>query len=184
MGINVKPALAALSLPLPALHTPIKTHHPPWVALVGPRDARDGNPPSKLHRTALNPIPTKTQEPDQLRRSKNHRPRPRGDDSGCVGGGVDKSGDRRDDGRPNRGLEHPSGPPRERGRRRGLRRVGDSRPGRESPTRRSPRRRPRSRGGPEGCSSPLFGRPSPRRSPLLSTPPPTQPLSSPRGLGR
>ena len=57
------------------------------------------------------------------------------------------------------------------------------RPGRESPTRRSPRRRPRSRGGPEGCSSPLFGRPSPRRSPLLSTPPPTQPLSSPRGLG-
>mmetsp|Transcript_16177 Transcript_16177/g.45860 ORF Transcript_16177/g.45860 Transcript_16177/m.45860 type:complete len:147 (-) Transcript_16177:41-481(-) len=57
------------------------------------------------------------------------------------------------------------------------------RPGRESPTRRSPRRRPRSRGGPE-CSSPLFGRPSPRRSPLLSTPPPTQPLSSPRGLGR
>ena len=58
------------------------------------------------------------------------------------------------------------------------------RPGRESPTRRSPRRRPRSRGGPEGCSSPLFGRPSPRRSPLLSTPPPTQPLSSPRGLGR
>ena len=100
------------------------------MAKFSPRDARDAQPPSKLHRKALNPTPTKTQEPDQLRRSNNHRPRPRGDDSGCVGGGVDKSGDRRGDGRPNRGLEHPSGPPRERGRRRGLRRVGDSRPGR------------------------------------------------------
>jgi len=59
-----------------------------------------------------------------------HRPRQRGDDSGCVGGGVESRGDRRGDGRPNRGLEQPSGPPRLRGRRRGLRRVGDSRPGR------------------------------------------------------
>ena len=74
--------------------------------------------------------PTQVQEPDQLRRSNNHRPRPRGDDSGCVGGGVDKRGDRRGEGRPKSGLEQPSGPPRERGRRRGLRRVGDSRPGR------------------------------------------------------
>ena len=43
---------------------------------------------------------------------------------------MDKRGDRRGDGRPKSGLEQPSGPPRERGRRRGLRRVGDSRPGR------------------------------------------------------
>ena len=59
-----------------------------------------------------------------------HRPSPRGEDNGCVGGGVESRGDRRGDGRPNRGLEQPSGPPRLRGRRRGLRRVGDSRPGR------------------------------------------------------
>ena len=57
-----------------------------------------------------------------------HRRGSRGE--GCVGGGVDKSGDRRgDSGRPKSGLEQ-SGPPRLRGRRRGLRRVGDSRPGR------------------------------------------------------
>ena len=43
---------------------------------------------------------------------------------------MDKRGDRRGDGRPKSGLEQPSGPPRLRGRRRGLRRVGDSRPGR------------------------------------------------------
>ena len=43
---------------------------------------------------------------------------------------MDKRGDRRGEGRPKSGLEQPSGPPRERGRRRGLRRVGDSRPGR------------------------------------------------------
>ena len=43
---------------------------------------------------------------------------------------MDKRDDRRGDGRPKSGLEQPSGPPRLRGRRRGLRRVGDSRPGR------------------------------------------------------
>ena len=98
------------------------------MAKFSPRDARDAQPPSKLYR--IRRLRNLKQNHDQLRRSKNHRPSPRGDDSGCVGGGVDKRGDRRGEGRPNKGLEQPSGPPRERGRRRGLRRVGDSRPGR------------------------------------------------------
>ena len=48
--VNVKPALRALSLPLAALPAPVKTHQPPRPAFVGPRDARDAQPPFKLHR--------------------------------------------------------------------------------------------------------------------------------------
>ena len=103
------------------------------MALVRLRETREtATPLQALLKApkALNPTLTKTQEPDQLRRTNNHRPSPRGEDNGCVGGGVESRGDRRGDGRPHRGLEQPSGPPRLRGRRRGLRRVGDSRPGR------------------------------------------------------
>ena len=48
--INIKPARKALSLPLAALSVPVKTHQPHRMAKFSPRDARDGNPPSKLHR--------------------------------------------------------------------------------------------------------------------------------------
>jgi len=48
--INIKPPRKALSLPLAALPAPVKTHHPHPTALVRPRDARDAQPPFKLHR--------------------------------------------------------------------------------------------------------------------------------------
>ena len=120
--------------PLLTSITPLRArsrHINPRDRLLAARETRETRSPPPSSTESPQSDPYKISRPRSITGSGDHR-------RGCVGDGpasglgdgVDKRGDRRgDSGRPKSGLEH-SGPPRLRGRRRGLRRVGDSRPGR------------------------------------------------------